>query len=50
MIVRKIEICPKCGKHNPWRKRRTLTVHGERVIYVKCANCGAKEVIVYRKS
>lgn len=48
MIVRKTEICPKCGKHNPWRKYSTRNIRGERRIYVKCARCGAKEVVVYR--
>lgn len=29
MIIRKLETCPKCGQHDPWRKRRSLVVHGE---------------------
>lgn len=48
MIIRKIEICPKCGQSMPWKKRRTMSVRGERRIYVKCSRCGAKDVIVYR--
>ena len=50
MIIRQIEVCPRCGKHNPWRKRRSYVVHGERRIYVRCVNCGAKEVVVYRQT
>lgn len=48
MIIRKIEVCPDCGKFNPWRKRRSLVVKGERRVYVACKRCGRKEVIVYR--
>ena len=48
MIIRKIETCPKCGKWQPWRKRRSLVVKGERRVYVVCKNCGAREVVVYR--
>jgi len=48
MIIRKLEICPRCGKHLPWRKYSTRTVRGERRIYVKCVNCGKHETVVYR--
>ncbi len=48
MIVRKIEVCPKCGKVMPWVKRRSMVVRGERRVYVKCSRCGQKEVVVYR--
>ena len=48
MIIRQIETCPKCGKWNPWRKYSTRVVKGERRIYVKCVNCGKREVVVYR--
>jgi DNA-directed RNA polymerase subunit M/transcription elongation factor TFIIS len=48
MITRDVEVCPKCGQHDPWRKYSSRTVHGQRRIYVKCKRCGAREVIVYR--
>lgn len=48
MIIRRIETCPKCGKWQPWRKYSTRIVKGERRVYVKCANCGKREVVVYR--
>lgn len=48
MIVRKIEVCPKCGKWDPWRRYSSRVVNGERRNYVKCVNCGAKEVIICR--
>lgn len=49
MIVRTVEVCPKCGKHDPWRKYSTRYVNGQRRIYVKCMRCGAKDVVVYRE-
>lgn len=49
MIIRNLEVCPKCGQWNPWRKRRSLVVKGERRIYVVCKSCGAKDIIVYRR-
>lgn len=47
MIVRKIEVCPKCGKVNPWRKRGSKIVRGQRRIYVKCVRCGVYDTIIY---
>lgn len=47
MIVRKIEKCPRCGQHAPWRKYATKTVRGQKRVYVKCKRCGAREVVVY---
>jgi RNase P subunit RPR2 len=52
MITREIEICPHCGQFDPWRKGKrgkSLTIKGERRLYVVCKRCGAHEVIVYRK-
>ena len=52
MITREIEICPHCGQFDPWRKGKrgkSLTIKGERRLYVICKRCGAHEVIVYRK-
>lgn len=37
-----------CGQHDPWRKRRSLVVKGERRVYVRCKRCGHKDIIVYR--
>ena len=51
MITREIEICPHCGQFDPWRKGKrgkSLTIKGERRLYVSCKRCGAHEVIVYR--
>lgn len=51
MIIREIEICPRCGQYNPWRKGsrgKSLVVNGERRLYVFCRRCGKREVIVYR--
>ena len=48
MIIRQIEVCPRCGQVAPWRKYSTRVVRGERRIYVKCKRCGARDVIVYR--
>ena len=48
MIIRKLEICPRCGKTMPWRKYSTRIVQGERRIYVRCLRCGAKNVVIYR--
>lgn len=47
MIIRKIEVCPKCGKIMPWRKRASKILHGQRRIYVRCVNCGAHETVIY---
>lgn len=48
MIIREIEVCPKCGKVNPWRKYSTRVVRGERRDYVKCVRCGKREMVAYR--
>lgn len=48
MIIRYIEVCPKCGQWMPWRKVTTKFVKGEKTQYSKCCRCGAKETIVYR--
>lgn len=48
MVVRNLEMCPKCGLANPWRKYASRVTHGERVIYVRCRGCGARETVVYR--
>ena len=48
MIVRPLEFCPACGTVNPWRKRGSKVVRGERRIYVICRSCGKKDVVVYR--
>ena len=50
MIIRRLEICPKCGQWQPWRKYSTRVIKGERRVYVKCIRCGAREVVVYRKT
>lgn len=50
MIIRDIEICPRCGKVNPWRKRASKMVRGERRVYVKCVRCGKHETVVYRNN
>lgn len=49
MVIRKIEKCPECGKWQPWRKYSTRTYKGVRRVYVKCAQCGKHEVVVYRE-
>lgn len=49
MIIRKIEICPRCGKHNPWRKYSTRVIKGVRRDYVKCIRCKMREVVVYNR-
>ena len=55
VVIRKIEVCPKCGQWNPWRKRspdgkegNSYTVGGERRMTVFCRRCGKREIIVYR--
>ena len=47
MIIRPVEICPKCGQWMPWRKVSSRVVNGERRLYVRCVRCGAKETIAY---
>ena len=47
MIVRNIEKCPKCGQWQPWRKRATKIVRGQRRVYVKCRRCGHHETVIY---
>ena len=49
MIIRAVEICPKCHQYDPWRKTTSRIVKGERRLYVKCRRCGQKETIVYQK-
>lgn len=48
MIVRNIEICPGCGRWDPWRKVSTRIVKGRRRVYAKCVKCGRRETIEYR--
>lgn len=48
MITRNLEVCPKCGQYDPWRKYSTRVVRGQRRVYVKCKRCGRREVIVYQ--
>ncbi len=48
MIVRILEVCPRCGQYDPWRKYSTRILGGIRRTYVKCCRCGAREVVVYR--
>lgn len=48
MIVREIEICPRCGQFEPWRKVSSRVVRGVRRVYVKCRRCGAREMVEYR--
>ena len=48
MIIRYIEICPKCGQWMPWRKIATKIVNGEKTQYSRCVRCGARETIVFR--
>jgi len=48
MIIRTLEVCPRCGQYSPWRKYSTRLVAGERRIYVKCCRCGARDVVIYR--
>ena len=47
MIVRQIEVCPKCGKVNPWRKRVSKIIRGQRRVYVKCVRCGFYNTVIY---
>ena len=47
MIIRHIEVCPKCGQWAPWKKRRTMVKDGVRRTYVVCKNCGHKDTVVY---
>lgn len=49
MIVRTIEVCPKCGQWEPWRKVSSKLVKGRRRVYAKCCRCGARETIEYRE-
>lgn len=48
MIYRYIEVCPQCGRWDPWRKVSSKLVKGRRRIYAKCVKCGRKETIEYR--
>lgn len=48
MIVREIEVCPKCGQWNPWRKVSSRTAGGVKRVYVRCFRCGKRETIEYR--
>ena len=48
MIVREIEVCPKCGQWNPWRKVSSRTTGGVKRVYVRCFRCGKRETIEYR--
>lgn len=48
MIVREIEVCPRCGQYEPWRKVSSRIVRGVRRVYVKCRRCGAREMVEYR--
>ena len=48
MIVREIEVCPKCGQWNPWRKVSSRTALGVKRVYVRCFRCGKRETIEYR--
>lgn len=50
MLIRNIEICPRCGQWMPWRKVSTKIVKGERTQYSRCCRCGMKETIIYRNS
>lgn len=47
MIRRTIEICPRCGQWQPWRKYSSRVVEGQRRIYARCKRCGKREVICY---
>ena len=49
MICREIEVCPKCGQWDPWRKVSSRIVNGIRRVYVACRRCGAREIVVYNK-
>lgn len=53
MIIRKLEICPKCGQWDPWRqyaKKLTNLAPGEVARkYVKCRRCGKTETVSIRK-
>lgn len=50
-IVRKVEICPKCGCWNPFRKGNGRTMvdrkTGLRRVYGACRKCGEKMVVRY---
>lgn len=47
MIRREIEVCPRCGQWQPWRKYSTRIVDGQRRVYVRCKRCGKRETVVY---
>ena len=47
MIRRAIEVCPRCGQWQPWRKYSTRIVDGQRRVYVRCRRCGKRETVVY---
>lgn len=49
MIIRQLEICPRCGAAMPWRKYASRIVGGERRVYVKCRVCAKNEMVVYRE-
>ena len=48
VVFRTNEYCERCGARNPFRKRRTINVDGERMQYAQCRSCGAAARIYWR--
>lgn len=47
IVRRQIEVCPHCGKWQPWVSYARTTVRGQKRVYARCKRCGTRATILY---